>query len=364
MISSKHSAGLLAAALLLTTVSGCSQKPEETASADPVTITVWTYYNGDQLETFNQLVSEFNETVGKSSGITIEGHSQGTVNDLETNVLASANGEVGASPMPNIFSAYADTAYTIDQMGLVMDLSPYLTDEDRSIYIDNYLDEGDFSGDGSIKIFPVAKSTELLFLNDTDWNTFAEATGASYDDLATMEGLVKTAELYYNWTDEQTPEKDDGRALFGRDAMANYLLLGARQLGCQIFDVKDGKMVLNFDEDIIRKLWDNYYVPYVKGYFASSGRFRSDDIKTGNIIGYVGSTSSATYFPTQVNQDDAESHEISLKVLPCPKFEGGEDYAVQQGAGMVVTKTEDEATVKACVEFLKWFTAPEHNISF
>ena len=195
MISSKHSAGLLAAALLLTTVSGCSQKPEETASADPVTITVWTYYNGDQLETFNQLVSEFNETVGKSSGITIEGHSQGTVNDLETNVLASANGEVGASPMPNIFSAYADTAYTIDQMGLVMDLSPYLTDEDRSIYIDKYLDEGDFSGDGSIKIFPVAKSTELLFLNDTDWNTFAEATGASYDDLATMEGLVKTAEL-------------------------------------------------------------------------------------------------------------------------------------------------------------------------
>lgn len=364
MISPKHSAGFLAAALLLTTVSGCSQKPKEDASADPVTITVWTYYNGDQLETFNQLVSEFNETVGKSSGITVEGSSQGTVNDLETNVLASANGEVGASPMPNIFSAYADTAYTLDQMGFVMDLSSYLTDEERSAYIDNYLDEGDFSGDGSMKIFPVAKSTELLFLNDTDWSAFAQATGASYDDLATIEGLVKTAELYYNWTDEQTPEKDDGRALFGRDAMANYLLLGARQLGCQIFDVENGKMTLNFDREVVRKLWDNYYVPYVKGYFASSGRFRSDDIKTGNIIGYVGSTSSATFFPTQVSLEDAESHAITLKVLPCPKFEGGEDYAVQQGAGMVVTKTDDEATVKACVEFLKWFTEPEHNISF
>lgn len=51
-------------------------------------------------------------------------------------------------------------------MGLVMDLSDYLTKEERLAYIDNYLDEGDFSGDGSIKIFPVAKSTELLFLND------------------------------------------------------------------------------------------------------------------------------------------------------------------------------------------------------
>lgn len=28
--------------------------------------------------------------------------------------------------------------------------------------------------------------------------------------------------------------------------------------------MKDGKMTLNFDKEIVRKLWDNYYVPYVK----------------------------------------------------------------------------------------------------
>ena len=44
----------------------------------------------------------------------------------------------------------------------MVDLSDYLTDEEKSEYIDAYLKEGDFSGDGSIKIFPVAKSTELL----------------------------------------------------------------------------------------------------------------------------------------------------------------------------------------------------------
>ena len=121
-------------------------------------------------------------------------------------------------------------------------------------------------------------------------------------------------------------------------------------------------MSLNFDKEVMRKLWDNYYVPYIKGYFSASGRFRSDDIKTGNIIGYVGSTSSATFFPTQVSLTDSESYDIALKVLPCPKFADGENYVVQQGAGLVVTKTEDDATVKACVEFLKWFTTPEHNI--
>ena len=39
----------------------------------------------------------------------------------------------------------------------------------KSEYVEEYLKEGDFSDDGSIKIFPVAKSTELLFFNDTDW---------------------------------------------------------------------------------------------------------------------------------------------------------------------------------------------------
>ena len=121
--------------------------------------------------------------------------------------------------------------------------------------------------------------------------------------------------------------------------------------------------MINFDEEIMRKLWDNYYIPYVKGYFASSGRFRSDDVKTGNVIGYVGSTSSATFFPSQVSDDSGETHDISLKVLPCPKFKDGDDYAIQQGAGMVVTKgSEDE--IKASVEFLKWFTEPENNIEF
>ena len=350
---------LLGTILTASMLSGCAGK-----KSDPVTITVWTYYNGDQLDTFNNLTEKFNETVGKKQGITVDSKSLGTVEDLEKNVLAAADGEVGASEVPNIFSAYADTAYTMDQKDMLVDISDYLTDKEKEQYVEGYLKEGDFSDDGSIKIFPVAKSTELLFLNDTDWQKFAADTGAEYDDLKSIEGLVETAEKYYKWTDEQTPDQpNDGKALFGRDAMANYILVGAQELGCDIFEVKDEKMTLNFDKDVIRTLWDNYYVPYIRGYFSASGRFRSDDVKTGNVLGYVGSTSSATFFPTEVTNDSGDTYDISLKVLPSPKFKDGDDYAVQQGAGMVVTKGSDEE-IKASVEFLKWFTKPENNIDF
>ena len=354
---------LAGSAMLAGLLTGCGAEPGIGKSEEPVNLTVWTYYNGEQLDAFNALVDSFNESVGKEKNIVVESSSQGSVNDLESNVMDAAEEKVGAADMPNIFSAYADTAYKLDQAGQVVDLSDYLTDEEKSEYIDAYLKEGDFSGDGSIKIFPVAKSTELLFLNKTDWDKFAEATGADESDLETVEGLVETAEKYYNWTDEQTEEPDDGMALFGRDAMANYMFVGARQLGGNLFEVKDGKMTLNFDKEIVRKLWDNYYVPYVKGYFAASGRFRSDDIKTGNILAYVGSASSATFFPTQVMTSDTESHDIELEVLTPPEFAGGKKVAVQQGAGMVVTKGSDEE-IKASVEFLKYITDPENNTSF
>lgn len=110
--------------------------------------------------------------------------------------------------------------------------------------------------------------------------------------------------------------------------MANYMLLGAQQLGDTIFAVKDGRMTVNFERDVARRLWDNYYVPFVRGWFAATGRFRSDDIKTGNVLAYVGSSSSATFFPTRVTNDANQSHEISLKTLPAPQFEGGEAVAV------------------------------------
>lgn len=352
--------GLLAMGVVL---AGCAAKTPLDAG-NPVTIEVWNYYNGNQLTAFDQLVEEFNETVGKEKGIIVRSSSQGSVNDLETNVLAALRGDVGAADVPDIFMAYADTAYTADQMGGIVNLKQYLTEEEIGTYIDSYIREGDFDGNGEIKIFPMAKSTEVLVLNKTDWDKFAEETGASYEDIADLESLVETARAYYEWTDAKTPEKEgDGRALFGRDAMANYMLIGSMQLGTELFQVSDGKMTLHFEKSVIRKLWDCYYVPFVKGYFAASGRFRSDDIKTGNIIAFVGASSGASFFPSVVSIDDKTSYPIEMEVLPCPGFAQGEAYTVQQGAGMVVTKGS-EAEIHGAVEFLKWFTADKQNILF
>lgn len=337
---------------------GCGQRGAANVTLDPKNPTVielWHYYNGTQKVALDNLITEFNETVGQEKGIVVDAYSQGSIPELTEKVVDAANKKVGAGDVPEIFAAYADTAYTVDKLGLVAPLDKYLTEEELSEYIPGYIEEGRFDKEGALKIFPIAKSTEVFMLNKTDWDKFAAATGASLDSLKTIEGLTATAKRYFEWS--------NGKAFFGRDAMANYFIIGCKQLGVEIFSVKDGEVSINCDEAVLRKLWDNYYVPYVNGYFAAYGKFRSDDAKTGDIIALVGSTSGAAYFPDKVTVNDTESYPIETYVMAPPVFEGGEKVAVQQGAGMVVSKSTEQKEY-ASVEFLKWLTDKERNIDF
>ena len=368
----KSKAWLCAALVCILTLflmTGCSTRKEEKGNAvrldpnNPVSLTVWHYYNGAQQAAFDQLVQEFNATAGREKGIYVEGYSQGSVSDLEKAISASVAGKVGAQPMPDLFSTYADTAYAVQQPGKLADLKQYFTAEELAGYVDAYIQEGYFQDDTKLYLFPVAKSTEVMLLNATDWRSFAEATGTSPEELQTVEGIVRVAQRYYEWTDSLTPDvPDDGKAFYGRDSMSNYFIIGMKQMGVEIFDVNNGTVTLRPEKEQIRRLWENYYVPYVNGYFASLGKFRSDDVKTGDILAYTGSTSSAMYFPNEVVLDEG-SKPIEYMVLPAPIMEGGERYNVQQGAGMAVTKSDAMHEYAAC-EFMKWFTTKENNIRF
>lgn len=282
---------LMVCVMAVSSFTACkSSKTNEakTVKLDPdnlVTIKIWHYYNGTQQATFDKLLEKFNSTVGKEKGIYVEGYGHGSVADLEKAITSSVNEEVGAEDMPDIFSTYADTAYSIQKKGKLADLSEYFTKKEISKYVDSYIKEGYLNNDKRLYLLPVAKSSEIMLLNKTDWEPFAKATHTSLSELKTTEGITAVAK-----------------------------------------------------------------------------KFRSDDVKTGNILAYTGSTSSAFYFPQSV-EGDTTSHAIDYKVLEAPVMKGGKNYKVQQGAGMAVTKSDDEHEYAATV-FLKWFSKKEQNLEF
>ena len=350
---------ILAAALVfaLGALSGCGKQGREALldSNDPVAITVWHYYNGAQMQAFDAMVADFNETVGAEKGIVVDALSKGSIPDLEQQVIAAADKQGGADPLPDMFIAYPDIAYAMKNRELLAAVSDYLTEEEIALYVPAYIDAGKDST-GKRYMFPIAKSTEVFMMDMTTWNAFSSATGVSDEGLKTIEGVTEIAEKYYDWS--------GGKAFFGRDAFANYMLVGARQLGMEIFEVADdGSVTYNTDETVMRKLWDNHYVPFMKGHFAAEGRYRSDNIKTGLIISLVGSTSGSAYFPTAIEYPDGSLQDIDVGVYPAPVFAEGPPTAVQQGADMVITRSTEQKEYAATV-FLKWFTQPEQNIRF
>jgi multiple sugar transport system substrate-binding protein len=348
--------------LVICFLTGCTT--QGTSQKQPVKIVVWHYYTGIQKDAFDALVQEFNETKGQEEKIEVEAVSQVSIQNLIEALRQSEQKEVGAAELPDIFNTYADFAYESEKAGLLADLAPYMTEYEINEYVEEYIEEGRFGEKNSLKIFPIAKSTEVLMIEGTQWEEFSQKTGAKYSDLATWEGVVKTAEKYYDYTDALTPEPEDGKAFFGRDALANYIFLGSKQLGCEILrKTEDGKEQVFLDKSIMKKIWDCYYIPYIKGYFTKNGKFATDDIKTGDTIAFIGSTVSAAYFPNEVERQDGSVVTARGIALPVPNFEGTSPYCIQQGAGMSVIKS-DEQHEAAAVTFLKWLTQENRNISF
>ncbi len=320
---------------------------------NPITISVWNYYNGSVKEKFDSLVNEFNETVGAENGVVVEAQSYGDVNELAESVYNSANKSMGALPMPHIFAAYPDNAFRIDQVSELVDLEKYFNQDELSQIRPEFLKEGRFGNDKGLKILPIAKSTEVLYLNKSYWDSFADKSGAKLEDLKTWEGLIKVAKQYYEKT---------GKAFCSIDANANYMLVSSMQMGDEIYRYEGDRAEINLKDENAYRIWKNYYIPYVSGYFVKTGRFSSDDVKTGAVIAYTGSTAGASYFPLEVAKDD-KAIPIEGITLPYPYYEGGKPYAIQQGAGMCISKS-DEAHEYASALFLKWFIDVSRNVQF
>ncbi|MGI6555155.1 MAG: extracellular solute-binding protein [Bacillota bacterium] len=350
---------LLALTLLLVTLlTGC-QVSGKGKSSNPTILTLWHNYGGQLKDKMDSMIDEFNETVGAEEGVIISVTSISGSATLHEKLTMAANGDPGAPSLPDITTAYPKTAIILAGKDLLVDLNEQFTPEELSAYIPEFLQEGRIKGD-RLYVFPIAKSTEVLFVNMTIFNRFSRETGASIKDLQTFEGINETAALYYDWTDKQTPDIDhDGKMFFVPDSVFNFSMVGCKQLGAEF--IKNGG--INFSIPQFNRIWDAYYKPAVLGYTAVTNGYATDLAKTGDIVCSTGSTAGVSFFPPTVTYADNTSEPAELAIFPFPVFEGGQKIAIQRGGGMCVLKSSKEKERLAGI-FLKWFTRPENNLKF
>ena len=239
----------------------------------------------------------------------------------------------------------------------LVDFNDYFSKEELDAYIPAFVEEGMI--EDKLLIFPIAKSTEILFVDKTLFDRFARETGASLSDLQTWEGLFDTSVKYYRWTDAQTPDvENDGKNFFVHDYHFNHMQIGAKSLGNEFF--KDEN--INFDNNF-EKVWLPYAKAAIQGGIWIQGGYATEAIRTGSAISSVASSASVLYYEDVVTYPDNVSEDIEVIASPIPIFEGGQKLVMQRGTGICVTKS-DKAREEAAITFVKWITKAENNVRF
>lgn len=324
---------------------------------EPITVTLWHYYAGAAMETLTKNTEEFNDTIGADYGVQIKLISKPSIEDLELELSESAQGVVYADDMPSMFLAYADKILELQELDVISDMNLFFSEEDKSLLIDDFLNYG-VIGDEQVML-PVVKSTEVLYLNETYFDEFVSETGYSYDDLLTWDGIMEISRSYYEYTDAMTPDiLYDGKAFLGMDSINNFIAVSSIQKGIDIYDYENEKA--NIDEEILKEIFDYYMEAWALGYIDGIAKYRTDDIRSGDLLAFIGSSAGFVYMPDWIEVDGGKE-DIQWGSSQYPYFEGSDLKVVSQGAGIAVSKISDQQQ-QACALFLNYFW--EDNITF
>ncbi|MDD3192555.1 MAG: extracellular solute-binding protein [Oscillospiraceae bacterium] len=358
----KRTLAVLLSLIILTGITGgCSNNKNGLDPQSPVTLTMWHNFGGDMQKTMDTLIDEFNSTEGKEQGVIINVTAITSSAELQETLNRIVNGDPGAPAMPDITTSYPKTAVLFQEKGLLANLDDYFTSEELENYVPQFVAEGRFGEDNGLYVFPFAKSTEILYLNQTLFDAFSAETGIGMDSLSSFEGIAQAATAYYRWTDAQTPDiPDDGKAFYAADSWVNLAQAGAIQLGDSLFQEE----ALRLDTDAYRHIWDVCYAPAISGGFALYDGYSSDLSKTGDLICSTGSSAGILFYGDTITYPDNTTQQVEYSILPFPTFEGGKKVAIQRGNGFCVAASDDKKREQAAALFLKWFTRPEQNMRF
>lgn len=319
----------------------------------PVTLTFWHVY-GEQVDSpMNLLVQEFNETVGMKKGIIINVTRMSNASEIGEQLLAAQEGQPGVGSMPDLFLCYPGTASLLGPENLV-DWSELFSQEELDSYVDAFVDEGILQN--RLCVFPVCKSTRLLYVNGTEFDRFQRDTGISYSSLGTWDGFFRAAAQYHEWS--------GGKPFCAFDYLVQNVDLCARELGeTQI--TQNG--CYDCSDPVLRSTWKQFAGALIRGDIIISDLYANTQMMTGEVAAGAGSSAAILYFNDTVTYSDNTTEPMNLKVLPLPVSGDLEPDSVplapQTGCGLCALKT-DAVKAEAASVFLHWLTESERNLDF
>ena len=345
----KRIAILLCFVILITCFSGCGQNSTALSPENPVILTMWHVYGSQTKSPLNDVINEFNRTVGKEKGITINVESVTSSSAIDKALSASANGEPGADTMPDLFTAYPRVVELIGKERL-LSWNDYFSEKELLLFQKDFLSEGYFGEE--LLMLPVAKSAETFYLNKTLFDRFSTATGVSVESLNTFDRVFDVAQKYYDWS--------NGQHFMQINDYYNYAYVGMKAYNSEL--IRNGR--LRLDDDAFKMIWFPLAKTAIHGGICLEDGYAAARWKTIEIIANTGSTADVLYQPDEVIYSDNTTEAIEAIALPYPTFTHDTAGVIYRGGGLFAVNNSDERKNQAAYIFAKWLTEKEHNLDF
>ena len=315
----------------------------------PTTLTMWHVYGEQVNSPMNDIVEQFNSTVGKDKGIIIDVTLMSNASQIGKKLKDAQTGKAGSKEMPDLFFCHSSDARGLGADNL-LNWNDYFSPSELDKFVPDFLSDG--MVDDNLVVFPVSKSTYMLFIAGGVFDRFAADKDVSLSDLETWKGFFSVAEKYYDWS--------GGKPFCAIDYLIRIAELCAISDGENI-SYKDGWYDAN--NPALLSAYEMFATSIAKGHIVVSDLYSNTQVMTGQTCAGIGSSASVLYYNDEITYPDNTSEAINLKVLPMPQQTGKQKVATQSGVGLCAYKTTDRKAEAATV-FARWFTEEQRNVDF
>lgn len=327
---------------------GC--KKSELDKNKPVTLTMWHVYGEQADSPMNRLIDEFNETVGVEKGIIINVTAMSNASKIGEKLLDAHNKIPGSAEMPDLFFAHKSNVLELGA-DCLLDWNEYFSEKELSAYIPEFLEDG--TAAGKLSVFPVSKSTHLLFIAGGQFERFSADTGVTYEALSTWDGFFDAAAKYYDWS--------GGKPFCALDYPLRAIELAATESGAGNIFADNG--FYDPSNVIFKQTFIKFADSLAKGHIMLSNLYSNTQVMTGEVVAGIGSSAAILYYNDTVTYEDGTSEPMDLEILPLPAENGKKPYITQAGVGLCAYKTTSQKAEASAI-FAKWLTEPERNLEF
>ena len=313
-----------------------------TELSSPVEIDFWTSMSGANGEVLNEIVNDFNETVGSEKGIHVTATYQGGYSEAKSKVMAALK----AGNAPEVVQGTVNDINEYVQSGFVQNLNPYIFNEvigmnDIDDIYEVYRSESEsYTDEHMLYSMPFAKSTDLLFYNETFFTEHGLNVPTTWEEAIEVSKQIKEI---------------TGKPGLSIDNTPNYLITMLEQLGAG-YTNSQGELLFNNEtaEEMLQLIQDNIN----DGIWRTAGEdgYSSAPFLSENVYMYIGSSAGSSFL---VGAD------FNWEATTVPQWDLENQKYIQQGNNIAVInqgKTSDE--VYASYEFVKYLVSKEASLKW